>query len=134
MLYIAREEDAERGETEAMLCMLGRLAAAEDADTTVRTIGEAVGRARFGEEWSRNREIRARGLRHKYTRDSIPLIFTRTFNVSFNLNLSLLSSLICPVAYPPLFVFPLLEGLADVPQGTSLRAPCLCPLHQLVDQ
>jgi hypothetical protein len=31
-----------------MLCMLGRLAAAEDADTVVMTIGEVVGGARFG--------------------------------------------------------------------------------------
>jgi hypothetical protein len=35
-------EDAERGETEAMPCMLGRLAAAEDADTAVRVFGEEV--------------------------------------------------------------------------------------------
>jgi hypothetical protein len=42
MLYIAREEDVERGVTGAMLCMLGRLAAAEDADTVVRVIGEEV--------------------------------------------------------------------------------------------
>jgi hypothetical protein len=39
MLYIAREEDVERGVTGAML---GRLAAAEDADTAVRVIGEEV--------------------------------------------------------------------------------------------
>jgi hypothetical protein len=48
MLYITREEDAERGETEAMLCMLGHLAAAKGAETAVRMIGEVVGRARFG--------------------------------------------------------------------------------------
>jgi hypothetical protein len=42
MLYIAREEDAERGKTETMLCMLGHLAEAEDADTVVRVIGEEV--------------------------------------------------------------------------------------------
>ena len=62
MLYIAREEDAERGETEAMLCMLGCLAAAEDADTAVRMTGEVVGGARFGEEWSNIREIKATRL------------------------------------------------------------------------
>ena len=45
----------------------------------------------------------------------------------FNLNLSLLSSLICPVAYPPLCVFPLLEDLADVPQGVSLKFPVPVP-------
>jgi hypothetical protein len=32
----------ERGETGAMLCMLGRLAAAEDADTAASVIGEKV--------------------------------------------------------------------------------------------
>jgi hypothetical protein len=40
-LYTAREEDAER-ETEAMLCMLGRLAVAEDPDIAVRVIREDV--------------------------------------------------------------------------------------------
>jgi hypothetical protein len=40
MLYIAREEDGERWETEAMLWVLGRLVAAEDADTAVRVFGE----------------------------------------------------------------------------------------------
>jgi hypothetical protein len=50
----AREEDAESGETEAALCMLGRVAVAEDADATVRKIGEIVGEVRFGEEWSRD--------------------------------------------------------------------------------
>jgi hypothetical protein len=48
ILYIAREEDAEKREREAMLCMLGHVAAAEDADTAVEMIGELVGGARFG--------------------------------------------------------------------------------------
>ena len=50
ILYIACEEDAERGETEAMLCMLGHVAAEEGADTAVRMIGEVVASvgARFG--------------------------------------------------------------------------------------
>jgi hypothetical protein len=39
----ARKEDAERGETEAALAMLGRLAAAEDANTTVKAIGDVAG-------------------------------------------------------------------------------------------
>jgi hypothetical protein len=45
-----------------MLCMLERLAAAKDTDTAVRMIGKTVGGARFGEEWIRNREIRATRL------------------------------------------------------------------------
>jgi hypothetical protein len=43
----AREEDAERGEAEAALAMLGRLAATEYADTTVRVIGEVAGQRRM---------------------------------------------------------------------------------------
>jgi hypothetical protein len=38
------------------------VAAAEDEDPSVRTIGEVVGGARFGDEQSRNREIRAKRL------------------------------------------------------------------------
>jgi hypothetical protein len=42
MLYIAREEAVERGETGAMLYRLGHLVGAKDADTAVRVIGEEV--------------------------------------------------------------------------------------------
>jgi hypothetical protein len=55
MAYGAGEEDAERGDTEAALCMLGGLATVGDADTAVRTIGEVVSGSRFGEEWRRDR-------------------------------------------------------------------------------
>ena len=36
------EEDAERGEAEAALAMLGRLSTAEDADASVRVVGEVT--------------------------------------------------------------------------------------------
>jgi hypothetical protein len=48
------EEDAERGEAEAALAMLRRLSTAEDADASVRIIGEVTD----GKGWCGDREVR----------------------------------------------------------------------------
>lgn len=42
-----RDEDAERGEAEAALAVLGRLAATEDADATVGIVGEVAGGEKY---------------------------------------------------------------------------------------
>jgi hypothetical protein len=133
ILYIARE-DAERGEMEAMLCMLGRLAAAVDADTAVRTQDDW--RGGWWGEICRNGVGKASSfatrLRHRHTRPVTTVVtYTAHLNEAdvlgpsklqrFNLNLSLLPSLICP---DPCLPFPLLEVLADVHQVVSPKIPC----------